>query len=111
MNPQLTQLLVGGHLVYRRDREETLGWSPDLNVCWFELSRSQKDRSECIDLMSEFSRLTNVHEGLAVPRDSVEAAVVKGTYEFYHYLCDGVDDRVLFFKICHMIYLIYMSIF
>lgn len=43
--------------------------------------------------MSEFSRLTNVHEGLAVPLDSVEVEVVKGTYEFYHYLCDGIDDR------------------
>ncbi|XP_048251745.1 ufm1-specific protease 1-like [Haliotis rufescens] len=33
----------------------------------------------------------NVHEGIAPPGSDV--AMVTGDYDYYHYGCDGVDDR------------------
>ena len=38
--------------------------------------------------------LSDVHSGLVLPRDFVDAAIVRGKYEFYHYNVDGFDDRV-----------------
>ena len=38
--------------------------------------------------------LANVHSGLALPSDLVDFATVVGKYDFYHYMVDGVDDRV-----------------
>ena len=38
--------------------------------------------------------LSDVHEGLEIPFEVVDSAVVRGKYEFYHYSIDGVDDRV-----------------
>ncbi|RMX43359.1 hypothetical protein pdam_00020477 [Pocillopora damicornis] len=37
--------------------------------------------------------LSDVHSGLELPRDFVDAAIVRGKYEFYHYNVDGFDDR------------------
>lgn len=36
-------------------------------------------------------QLFNVHNGLPSPLEST-THVVKGTYEYYHYRCDGLDD-------------------
>lgn len=38
--------------------------------------------------------LGDVHEGLELPSEAVESAIVRGKYEFYHYNVDGIDDRV-----------------
>lgn len=38
--------------------------------------------------------LGDVHEGLDLPSEVVESAIVRGKYEFYHYNVDGIDDRV-----------------
>ena len=37
--------------------------------------------------------LFDVHNNLSPPTRCV-SFVVKGTYEYYHYKCDGQDDRV-----------------
>uniref|UniRef100_A0A131XDB1 Putative peptidase family c78 n=1 Tax=Hyalomma excavatum TaxID=257692 RepID=A0A131XDB1_9ACAR len=37
--------------------------------------------------------LEDVHEGLDLPPQASRAACVKGKYAYYHYGCDGVDDR------------------
>ncbi|XP_054921124.2 ufm1-specific protease 1 isoform X2 [Dermacentor andersoni] len=37
--------------------------------------------------------LEDVHEGLGLPSQASRAACVKGKYAYYHYGCDGVDDR------------------
>ncbi|XP_075534076.1 UFM1 specific peptidase 1 isoform X2 [Dermacentor variabilis] len=37
--------------------------------------------------------LEDVHEGLGLPLQASRAACVKGKYAYYHYGCDGVDDR------------------
>lgn len=37
--------------------------------------------------------LRNVHEGLAPPYDG-ETFLIKGQYEYWHYGCDGFNDRV-----------------
>ncbi|RXG52079.1 Ufm1-specific protease 1 [Armadillidium vulgare] len=37
--------------------------------------------------------LPNVHEGLPVPHGVEEIEYVKGDYLYYHYGCDGFDDR------------------
>lgn len=37
--------------------------------------------------------LPNVHENLLQNEKSKSAAVVRGNYQYYHYCCDGVDDR------------------
>ena len=48
--------------------------------------------------------LQNVHDGLALPEDGASVSMVTGTYEYYHYGCDGFDDRVkkliLYFLSC-----------
>ncbi|XP_064595334.1 ufm1-specific protease 1-like [Liolophura sinensis] len=41
--------------------------------------------------MSPQYLLSNVHEGLPSPGDVV--TLVKGSYHYYHYGCDGFDDR------------------
>ena len=38
--------------------------------------------------------LQNVHDGLALPENGASVSMVTGTYEYYHYGCDGFDDRV-----------------
>lgn len=50
--------------------------------------------------------LTNVHESAWIVKDSGKTYLVSGKYEYYHYLCDGFDDRVryvlyLFVVRCH----------
>jgi len=44
--------------------------------------------------------LTNPHEELSTPSgcDS-SVTLVRGNYSFYHYGCDGFDDRVCFYAI------------
>ncbi|XP_077529043.1 UFM1 specific peptidase 1 isoform X4 [Haemaphysalis longicornis] len=37
--------------------------------------------------------LENVHEGMEPPPGADCVAYVKGKYDYYHYGCDGVDDR------------------
>ncbi|KAI5636088.1 peptidase family c78 domain-containing protein [Phthorimaea operculella] len=37
--------------------------------------------------------LTNVHESADVPNSPDKYYLVRGNYEYYHYLCDGFDDR------------------
>ncbi|KAH7933403.1 hypothetical protein HPB49_012221 [Dermacentor silvarum] len=37
--------------------------------------------------------LEDVHEGLGLPPQASRTACVKGKYAYYHYGCDGVDDR------------------
>ncbi|XP_073953922.1 ufm1-specific protease 1-like [Choristoneura fumiferana] len=39
------------------------------------------------------SLLTNVHEGKEIDFLSGKSYLVSGNYEYYHYLCDGFDDR------------------
>lgn len=38
--------------------------------------------------------LTNIHESEGILKDSGKTYLVSGNYEYYHYLCDGFDDRV-----------------
>jgi len=38
--------------------------------------------------------LKNVHENLALP-DSGKTFLVQGNYEYWHYGCDGFNDRVI----------------
>lgn len=46
------------------------------------------------------SLLTNIHEGAnGPPENQGKLHLVSGTYEYYHYLCDGFDDRVGFLAI------------
>lgn len=40
------------------------------------------------------SLLTNIHETAAISKDTGQTYTVTGNYEYYHYLCDGFDDRV-----------------
>ncbi|XP_013383909.1 ufm1-specific protease 1 [Lingula anatina] len=37
--------------------------------------------------------LVDVHEDLPLPPDTVSVHLIEGTYQYWHYLCDGVDDR------------------
>ena len=37
--------------------------------------------------------MTNVHVGLPAPLDGGETRTVAGDYEYWHYGCDGFDDR------------------
>ncbi|KAH9634593.1 hypothetical protein HF086_006218 [Spodoptera exigua] len=37
--------------------------------------------------------LTNVHETAGISKDSGKTYLVSGNYKYYHYLCDGFDDR------------------
>ena len=38
--------------------------------------------------------LSNVHESLSELAGTVEKIVVRGDYQYWHYLCDGTDDRL-----------------
>jgi hypothetical protein len=38
--------------------------------------------------------LQNVHEGIEPPTANGTTTVVHGSYHYYHYGCDGVDDKV-----------------
>lgn len=38
--------------------------------------------------------LRNIHEGLPLPEGVMESDFVVGDYLYYHYGCDGFDDRV-----------------
>ena len=40
--------------------------------------------------------LVNPHTDLALPCKEGSTSVCKGEYLFYHYGCDGYDDRVSF---------------
>ena len=44
-------------------------------------------------------RVVNIHDGLPQPPHIIKSAIVKGTYGYWHYGCDGVDDRVGFLDI------------
>lgn len=47
--------------------------------------------------MSNLQLLKNVHIGIAEEISNVNKGktfLVSGNYEYYHYLCDGFDDRV-----------------
>ncbi|KAF9424736.1 hypothetical protein HW555_000037 [Spodoptera exigua] len=37
--------------------------------------------------------LTNLHETAGISKDSGKTYLVSGNYKYYHYLCDGFDDR------------------
>ncbi|XP_026741371.1 probable Ufm1-specific protease 1 [Trichoplusia ni] len=37
--------------------------------------------------------LTNIHESEGILKGSGKTYLVSGNYEYYHYLCDGFDDR------------------
>ncbi|CAM4719153.1 unnamed protein product [Caretta caretta] len=39
------------------------------------------------------SLLPDIHQGLPFPGSPTRAALVSGSYLYYHYGCDGVDDR------------------
>lgn len=39
------------------------------------------------------SLLSNVHEGLELPEGAKEVVLVRGDYLYFHYGCDGFDDR------------------
>ncbi|XP_071808497.1 ufm1-specific protease 1-like [Asterias amurensis] len=40
------------------------------------------------------AKLINIHTGLPLPEDGEgQVAMVTGDYQYYHYGCDGVDDR------------------
>ncbi|KAJ8717139.1 hypothetical protein PYW08_005538 [Mythimna loreyi] len=43
--------------------------------------------------MSLSGLLTNVHESAGIAKDSGKTYLVSGKYAYYHYLCDGFDDR------------------
>lgn len=40
--------------------------------------------------------LTNIHETAGTVKESGRTYLVCGNYEYYHYFCDGFDDRVRF---------------
>ena len=40
--------------------------------------------------------LKNVHERLSLPDPNGETFLVKGDYEYWHYGCDGFNDKVLY---------------
>jgi len=43
--------------------------------------------------MAKDDNLSQVHKLAAVPEDADKVALVSGEYDYYHYLCDGTDDR------------------
>ena len=46
------------------------------------------------------AKLINIHTGLPLPEDGEgQVAMVTGEYQYYHYGCDGVDDRVSCWKV------------
>lgn len=44
--------------------------------------------------MSNSGLLSNVHEGAEFLNFPEKRFLVAGDYKYYHYLCDGFDDRV-----------------
>ena len=42
---------------------------------------------------NQLELLGNVHEGLDLPCAG-DVSMVKDVYKYYHYICDGEDDRV-----------------
>uniref|UniRef100_A0A131YUR8 Peptidase family c78 n=1 Tax=Rhipicephalus appendiculatus TaxID=34631 RepID=A0A131YUR8_RHIAP len=50
-------------------------------------------RCDSIGANSMTALLEDVHEGLGLPQRASRAACVRGKYAYYHYGCDGVDDR------------------
>lgn len=49
---------------------------------------------EKMSAMYSNNLLKNVHENLPLP-DSGETFLVQGDYEYWHYGCDGFNDRVI----------------
>ncbi|XP_014677871.1 PREDICTED: ufm1-specific protease 1-like isoform X2 [Priapulus caudatus] len=37
--------------------------------------------------------IQSIHNGLPLPHGSVQHELVRGTYDYWHYLCDQLDDR------------------
>lgn len=65
--------------------------------------------------------IKNIHEGVDPPSQEGETVLVKGQYDYWHYKCDGVDDRVSyrilaqvkftsFFKLLNYFYIIGMGL-
>lgn len=47
------------------------------------------------------SRLVNVHDGLSVSSQTGgQQYLIQGSYEYYHYLQDKMNDKVYFFLFC-----------
>jgi hypothetical protein len=38
--------------------------------------------------------LQNVHEGIELPTTNGTTTVIQGSYHYYHYGCDGINDMV-----------------
>jgi len=38
--------------------------------------------------------LQNVHEGIKSPTAAGTATLIQGAYQYYHYGCDGFNDKV-----------------
>jgi len=38
--------------------------------------------------------LQNVHEGIKPPTAAGTATLIQGSYQYYHYGCDGFNDKV-----------------
>lgn len=65
--------------------------------------------------LGEIDLLTNVHVGLSTPTENGETYLVKGTYKYYHYGCDNVNDKVKYYILCFVhvfikIYLLYLGL-
>lgn len=44
--------------------------------------------------MSIENLVKNVHLDLKFPHENIQKyAIVQGDYQYFHYVCDGVDDR------------------
>lgn len=41
--------------------------------------------------------LKNVHEKLPLPELIGDTFLIRGDYEYWHYECDGFNDKVIFF--------------
>jgi len=46
-----------------------------------------------MDTKSEVGLLSDVHIGLLTPKQCTFSNLVKGSYMYFHYNCDGTDDR------------------
>lgn len=40
------------------------------------------------------SLLTDIHKALSLPDGCFQYSIVKGSYEYFHYGCDGHNDMV-----------------
>lgn len=60
-------------------------------------------KSDSVTLKMSTGLLTDVHDGLQIDSFSKNCYLVRGSYEYYHYLCDGFNDRV-------RLYLLYIGI-